>query len=87
VAPEQVSRLFSRLSEPGVEARIRRDQEAMQNDPFRRLHLDDMPRFSYPGPGFLSSLRNGAAEAGGLLILNLIAAAAVWIRFRRYELG
>lgn len=87
VAPEQVSRLFSRLSEPGVEARIRRDQEAMQNDPSRRLRLDDMPRFSYRGPGFLSSLRGGAAEAGGLLILNLITAAAVWARFRRYELG
>ena len=79
--------MFSRLSEPAVEARIRRDREAMESDPSRRLRLDDMPRFSYPGPGFLSSLRNGAAEAEGLLILNLIAAAAVWARFRRYELG
>lgn len=87
VAPEQVSRLFSRLSEPEVEARIRRDREAMESDPSRRLRLEDMPRFSYGGPGFLSSFRDGLAEAGGLLILNLITAAAVWVRFRRYELG
>ncbi len=87
VAPEEVSRLFSRLSEPAVEARIRRDREAMESDPSRHLRLDDMPRFSYSGPGFLSSLRDGAAEAGALLILNAIAAVAVWARFRRYELG
>jgi ABC-type transport system involved in multi-copper enzyme maturation permease subunit len=87
VTPEQVSRLFSRLSEPEVEARIRKDREAMESDPSRRLRLDDMPRFSYSGPGFLSSLRHGAAEAGALLILNAIAAAAVWARFRRYELS
>jgi ABC-2 family transporter protein len=87
VAPDQVSRLFSRLSEPEVEARVRRNREAMEGDPSRRLRLDDMPRFSYRGPGFLGSLRHGAAEAGALLILNAIAAAAVWARFRRYELG
>jgi hypothetical protein len=87
VAPEQVSRLFSRLSEPEVEARFRRDREAVRNDPSRRLHLEDMPRFSYRGPGFLRSLRHGAAEAGVLLILNAILAAAVWARFRRYEQG
>ncbi len=87
VAPEQVSRLFSRLSEPAVEARIRRDQQAMQADPARRLRLGDMPRFSYAGPGFLGSLRRGASAAGGLLLLNLIAAGAVWVRFHRYELG
>lgn len=87
VAPEQVSWLFSRLSEPAVEARVRRDREAMESDPSRRLHLEDMPRFSYGGPDFLSSLRHGAAEAGALLILNAITAAAVWARFRRYEVG
>jgi ABC-type transport system involved in multi-copper enzyme maturation permease subunit len=87
VGPEQVSRLFSRLSEPEVEARILRDREAIESDPSRRLRLDDMPRLSYRGPGFLSSLRDGAAGAGSLLILNLITAAAVWARFRRYELG
>jgi ABC-2 family transporter protein len=87
VAPEQVSRLFSRLSEPAVEARVRRDREAMESDPSRRLRLDDMPRFSYQGADFLSSLRHGAAEAGALLILNAIAAVAVWARFRRYEVG
>jgi hypothetical protein len=87
VSPDQVSRLFSRLSEPGVEARIRRDQEAMESDPARRLPLDDMPRFSYGGPDFFSSLRHGASAAGALLILNAIAAVAVWARFRRYELG
>ena len=87
VAQDQVSRLFSRLSEPEVEARIRRDREATERDPSRRLRLDDMPRFAYSGPGFLGSLRHGAAEAGALLILNAIAAVAVWARFRRYELG
>lgn len=87
VTPEQVSRLFSRLSEPAVEARIRKDREAMENDPSRRLRLDDMPRFSYRGPSFLSSLRHGAAEAGALLILNAVVGAAVWARFRHYEVG
>lgn len=87
VAPEQVSRLFNRLSEPGVEARVRKDREAMQNDPSRLLHLEDMPRFSYRGPDFLSSLRHGAVAAGALLLLNAIAAVAIGIRFRRYELG
>jgi len=86
VAPEQVSRIFNRLSEPEIEARIRRDQEAMQNAPSRRLDLEDMPRFSYRGPDFLSALRHGVAEAGALLILNVIVAAAVWARFRHYEL-
>ena len=87
VAPDQVSRLFSRLSEPQVEARVRRDREAIQNDPSRLLRLEDMPRFSYRGPDFFHSLRHGAAAAGALLILNGIAAAAVWAGFRRYELS
>jgi len=81
-----VSRIFNRLSEPEIEARIRRDQEAMQNAPSRRLDLEDMPRFSYRGPDFLSALRHGVDEAGALLILNVIVAAAVWARFRHYEL-
>jgi ABC-type transport system involved in multi-copper enzyme maturation permease subunit len=87
VRPDEVSRLFSRLSEPEVEARMRRDREAIQNDPSRRLSLDGMPNFSYHGPGFLDALRHGAAYAGALLILEAFVAAAVWARFERYDLG
>jgi ABC-type transport system involved in multi-copper enzyme maturation permease subunit len=87
VRPGQVSRLFSRLSEPAVEARIRQDREAIQNDPSRRLSLAGMPRFSYRGPSFLSAFHQGAAYAGALLILAAFAAAAVWARFQRYDLG
>ncbi len=87
VRPDAVSRLFSRLSEPEVEARIRRDREAIQNDPSRRLSLDGVPRFFFHGPGFLDALRYGAAYAGVLLILDAFVAAAVWARFARYELG
>jgi len=92
LAPEEVEAdrvhlLFSRLSEPGVGARVRRDREAAEKDLSRRLPLGDMPVFSYRGPGFLASLRRGAAEAGTLLILNVAAALAAWARFQRYELG
>ena len=87
VRPDEVSRLFSRLSEPGVEARVRQDREAIQNDPSRRLSLDGMPRFSYHGPDVSSALRHGAAGALALLSLNVVLAAAVWARFQRYGLG
>ena len=87
VKPDEVSRLFSRLSEPDLEARVRRDREAIQNDPSRRLSLDGMPRFSYRGADFSGALRHGAGVASALLILNVLAAAAVWTRFRRYDLG
>ena len=87
VDPARARSLFSRLDEPEIAARVRRDQEAIERDPSRRLHLDDMPRFTYHGPTFLSALRLGAAEAGALLILNFFAAAAAWARFRRYDLG
>jgi ABC-type transport system involved in multi-copper enzyme maturation permease subunit len=87
VPPERVASLFSRLSEPQVATRVRQDREAIQRDPSRRLPLDDMPRFTYHGPDFSSSLRHGAAAAGALLAFNVLAAAAVWVRFRRYDLG
>jgi hypothetical protein len=83
----RVDLLFSRLSEPEVGARVRRDREAAERDPSRRLPLDGMPVFSHRGPGVLDSLRSGAAEAWGLLILNVAAALAAWTRFRRCELG
>lgn len=87
VEPGRVSLLFSRLSEPEIEDRVRKDREAAGRDPSRGLRLDDMPRFSYRGPDFLESLRRGAAVAGALLILNMAVAAAAWARFQRYELG
>jgi len=87
VPPAEASRLFSRLSEPGVETRVRQDRERAQNDASRLLPLNGMPRFSYQGPAFLGSLRRGAAEAAALLILNALAAGAAWARFRRYDLG
>ncbi len=87
VTPERVAPLFSRLSEPEVAARVRQDREAIQRDASRRLPLDDMPLFTYHGPDVSRSLRHGAAAAGFLLTFNVLAAAAVWTRFRRYELG
>jgi hypothetical protein len=87
VRPDEVSRLFSRLSEPAVEARIRRDREAIESDPSRRLSLEGMPRFSYHGTSFPGAARRGAACAGALLALAALAAAAVWARFQRYGLG
>ncbi|HEX4959687.1 MAG TPA: ABC transporter permease subunit [Thermoanaerobaculia bacterium] len=86
VPPDQVGRLFSRLSEPAVAARMRQDQEAIQNRS-RRLPLDDLPRFAYRGPDFPDSLRQGAAAAFALLVFNALAAAAAWTRFRGYDLG
>lgn len=87
VEPDQAFVLFSRLSEPLIEARVRRHRETVDRDPSRRLLLDGMPRFSYRGPDFPDTLRQGAAEAGVLLLLNAVAAAAAWARFRRYDLG
>ncbi|HEX9943023.1 MAG TPA: ABC transporter permease subunit [Thermoanaerobaculia bacterium] len=87
VNPDRARLLFSRLSEPEIEAQVRRNQEAIERDPSRRLRLDEMPRFSYRGPDFLASLHRSAAEGGTLLILNALAAAAAWVRFRRYESG
>lgn len=79
--------LFSRLSEPATEGRVRRDREAVAADPSRLLRLDDMPRFVFHGPGVLTTLRWSATEAFSLLGLNTLAAAAVWHRFQREELG
>jgi ABC-type transport system involved in multi-copper enzyme maturation permease subunit len=87
VAPDQASRLFSRLSEPAIAAQVRRDRAAVARDPTRRLALDDLPPFTYPGPRLLGALRHGAAAAIALLLLDALAAAAVWARWRRYELG
>ncbi|HYO12910.1 MAG TPA: ABC transporter permease subunit [Thermoanaerobaculia bacterium] len=87
VDPAGVRPLFSRLSEPGIQARIRRDREAAETDPSRRLRLDDLPRFSYQRANFLAALRRGAPEAGALLTLNALVAAAAWVRFRRYDIG
>ncbi|MDP9120210.1 MAG: ABC transporter permease subunit [Acidobacteriota bacterium] len=87
VGAERARQLFNRLSEPGVEARVRHDRAAIESDPSRRLSLDDMPRFRYRGPGLAGALRRGAAEGGALLLLNALAAIAVCVRFRHYELG
>jgi hypothetical protein len=87
VTPEQASRLFSRLSEPVLAAQVHRERAAVARDPSRRLALDDLPPFAYPGPRLLGSLRHGAAEATLLLLLNALAVAAVWARWRSYELG
>jgi ABC-2 family transporter protein/Domain of unknown function (DUF3526) len=87
VPADRVHLLFSRLSEPAIGARVRRDREAAEKDLSRRISLDGMPRFSYRGPGALVSLRRAAPEAGALLLLNAVAALAAWARFQRYELG
>lgn len=87
VPPERVALFFSRLSEPAVAARVRQDREQVQRDLARRLPLGDMPRFAYPSLNLSTSLRQGAAAAGALLLLNVLAALAAWARFRRYELG
>lgn len=87
VDPDGVRLLFSRLSEPAVQALIRQDREAAEGDPSRRLRLDDLPRFSYQRASVLASLRRVAAEAGALLAFNALLAAAVWVRFRRYDMG
>jgi ABC-2 type transport system permease protein len=82
VAPERAGRLFARLNEPAVEARVRRDREVIERDPSRLLGLGDLPRFSYRGTDFAAALRDGAVTAVVLLGLNGLAAAAVWVRFR-----
>ncbi len=87
VPPEQVSRLFNQLNEPAVQARVRRDRESLEGDSSRHLPLAGMPRFSYRGPGLAEALGHGAREAIALLLLNGAAAAGVWSRFRRRELG
>ena len=87
VAAERVHLLFSRLSEPAIGARVRRDREAAEKDPSRRLSLDGMPRFSYRSSGVLAAVRRAAPETGALLILNGAAALMAWARFRRYEPG
>jgi len=85
IDPAQESELFNQLNEPAVQARILRDQASIEQDPSRRLRLEDMPRFSYRAPSFTSALAHGAFEAVALLLLNAATAAAVWTRFRRQE--
>jgi hypothetical protein len=87
VPADRVHLLFSRLSEPAIGTRVRRDREAAEEDLSRRISLDGMPRFSYRGPGALASLRRAAPEGGALLFLNAVAALAAWARFQRYEPG
>ncbi len=79
--------LFGRLGEPGIDARVRHDRQGAERDPARRLRLDDMPVFSYRGTDLLVSLHRAAAGVGVLLLLNVLAAAAAWARFRDYEPG
>jgi hypothetical protein len=87
VKPQEVNRLFSRLSEPALAAALTQDRAAIERDASRRLALDGLPSLSYAGPTFLGSLASGAAQGAALLLLDALAAAAVWARFRRYELG
>lgn len=87
VGPDRAYLLFSRLNEPEAAARVRRHREAVERDPSRRLPLAGLPAFSYRGPDFAGALRQGAGAAGVLLLLNAVAAAAAWARFRRYDLG
>ncbi|HEY4594347.1 MAG TPA: DUF3526 domain-containing protein, partial [Thermoanaerobaculia bacterium] len=86
VAPERVAPLFSRLSEPGVAARVRQDREEIQRDPSRLLPSSDAPRFTYRSLDFPTSLRQGAVAAGALLLFNALAATVARARFRRYDL-
>lgn len=87
VGPGEVSRLFSRLSEPGVEASVGRDRERIQRDPSRLLPRAGMPVFSYPGASFGSSLRAQAPTGAALLLLNGLVALFVAVGFRRCEAG
>ncbi|HVT58592.1 MAG TPA: ABC transporter permease subunit [Thermoanaerobaculia bacterium] len=86
VSPQQVSLLFSRLTEPAVAARAMRDQETIANDRSRPLALRDLPPFSYRPDSFSGSLRRGAANAVAFLLLDALAVTAAVARFRRYEL-
>ena len=87
VGPDRAYLLFSRLIEPEIAARVRRHRKAVERDPSRRLPLAGMPAFSYRGADFPGALRQGAGEAGVLLLLNAVAAAVARARFRRYDLG
>jgi len=83
-AAADVSGLFRRLTDPAVETRVQEARQALEQDATRHLPLADMPRFSYAGPRFHAALGRVAPEILVLLALNALAAAAAWLRFRRY---
>jgi ABC-type transport system involved in multi-copper enzyme maturation permease subunit len=87
VNPANVSRLFSRLTDPAVEAQVQRFRQALEKDTSRRLPLGDMPRFSFAGPQFGIAAGQVSLEIAALLTLNALAAALAWLRFRRYEVA
>jgi ABC-type transport system involved in multi-copper enzyme maturation permease subunit len=84
VDPQEVRRLVVRFSDPAVASRVRREQEAFERDPARRLQLADMPRFVDPGAGLLECLRRGAPKALWLLMFNVLTWIAVTLGFRRW---
>ena len=87
VDPHELRRLFEQFSDPRVDSRVRRQKAIYEEDPPRRLRIEDMPHFAEPGLGLLECLRRGAPEALGLLAVGVLAALAVTARFRRWSPG
>jgi ABC-type transport system involved in multi-copper enzyme maturation permease subunit len=85
VKPGEVRRIFERFGDPETGSRLRREQDLAERDPARRLHIDDMPRFTNPDASPLDHLRRAAPDALGLLFLNGLACTAVVTRFRRWS--
>lgn len=87
VAPDEEQRLFNRLAEPAVTARFLADRARFDSDPARRLDLRELPSFADRAPSLHDSLCAAAPGTGALLLLDVLAAAALWARFESASLG
>lgn len=85
VVAADVRDLFNRLSAAEVRQKVQLQRNAIETDPSRRLDPSDLPRFSYRSPGFLECVRRALPEGFALLLLLALTAAAVCVRFARYE--
>jgi ABC-type transport system involved in multi-copper enzyme maturation permease subunit len=85
VAAADVRDLFNRLSAEEVRQRVQLQRNAIEADSARRLDPSNLPWFPYHSPGFLECIRRALPEGIALLLLLALTAAAVCVRFARYE--
>lgn len=81
-----IESLFGRLHEPEIAEKLRRDQVRFEQDPSRRLRIDDLPRFHHRGPSLPQAARRVAGDAVAMLMLILLLAIVAVVRFHRYSL-
>ena len=85
--PEEARALFTQFHTPEIQKQVRLREENYNNNPSRRLNLDDLPELQRRKLGVGEQALRVRGEILGLFLLSCFLTGVVFLDFERYGLG